>query len=114
MEDELLFVLTIPFVVLGLIMLYKRHIKAKTHTQGRTQCATCNTDTFGLYDDEGSDELYEEAVKIVQEASKCSTSFLQRKLKIGYSRAARLMDMLEEEEVIGPADGSKPRNVLED
>lgn len=58
------------------------------------------------------DELYEEARQIVIEAGKASTSYIQRKLKVGYARAARLMDMLEERGVIGGADGAKPREVL--
>lgn len=60
------------------------------------------------------DELYEDAVQAVREAGKASTSYLQRKLRIGYSRAARLMDILEENGIIGPQDGSKPREVLLD
>ncbi|MCA9353494.1 DNA translocase FtsK [Candidatus Nomurabacteria bacterium] len=69
-----------------------------------------------IFDSAGSDDdddLYEEAREIVIDSQKASTSFLQRKLKIGYSRAARLMDILEERGVVGPADGSKPREVLE-
>ncbi len=58
------------------------------------------------------DELYEEAREIVREAGKASTSFLQRKLRIGYARAARLIDMLEENGVIGPGSGAKPREVI--
>ncbi len=64
-------------------------------------------------EDEEEDELYEDARMIVIEAGKASTSYLQRRLKVGYSRAARLIDMLEERSVIGPADGAKPREVLE-
>lgn len=66
-------------------------------------------------DDEGGDddEMYEEARACVIEAGKASTSYLQRKLKLGYARAARLMDVLEERGVIGPGDGAKPREVLE-
>ena len=63
--------------------------------------------------DERGDALYEEAHETVLHAGKASTSYLQRKLRVGYARAARLMDMLEERGVIGPPDGSKPREVLE-
>jgi S-DNA-T family DNA segregation ATPase FtsK/SpoIIIE len=63
--------------------------------------------------DEDDDDLYEDARVAVMEAGKASTSYLQRKLRVGYSRAARLMDILEERGVIGPADGSKPRQVID-
>jgi S-DNA-T family DNA segregation ATPase FtsK/SpoIIIE len=63
--------------------------------------------------DEEEDELYEQARQCIIEAGKGSTSYLQRKLKLGYARAARLMDMLEDRGVIGPSDGAKPREVLE-
>jgi S-DNA-T family DNA segregation ATPase FtsK/SpoIIIE len=65
-----------------------------------------------LDDEEIDDTLYEDARTAVEAAGRASTSYLQRKLKIGYSRAARLMDVLEAKGVIGPADGSKPREVL--
>ncbi len=58
------------------------------------------------------DDLYEEAREIVIQAGKASTSYIQRKLRVGYARAARLIDMLEERGVIGPGDGAKPREVL--
>lgn len=68
---------------------------------------------FGaVVDDENSDDLYEDAKQAVVDAGKASTSYLQRKLRVGYSRAARLMDMLEERGVIGQQDGSKPREIL--
>jgi len=63
--------------------------------------------------DDDDDDLYEDARQVVIEAGKASTSYLQRKLRVGYSRAARLMDILEERGVIGPADGSKPREILD-
>ncbi|MBP6881619.1 MAG: hypothetical protein KBC35_03260 [Candidatus Pacebacteria bacterium] len=62
--------------------------------------------------DDGEDELYEDAKAAVIEAGKASTSYIQRKLRVGYSRAARLMDLLEENGVIGPGSGSKPREIL--
>ena len=60
----------------------------------------------------GSDELYDEAKRIVVQHQQGSISLLQRRLKIGYSRAARLIDVMEEEGIVGPADGSKPRQVF--
>lgn len=68
-----------------------------------------NPNAENISDDE--DDLYEDAKQAVIDAGKASTSYIQRKLRVGYSRAARLMDMLEENGVIGPADGSKPREV---
>jgi S-DNA-T family DNA segregation ATPase FtsK/SpoIIIE len=64
-------------------------------------------------DSDGDDPLYEEARITVIQSKKASTSFLQRKLGIGYSRAARIMDILEDRGVIGPQNGSKPRDILE-
>ena len=58
------------------------------------------------------DELYEDAVKIVLETRHASVSVLQRRFGLGYSRAARLIDMMEEEGIVGPYRGSKPREVL--
>lgn len=77
-----------------------------------------STDRDPLFDatlddaNDSDDDLYEDARIIVIEAGKASTSYLQRRLKVGYARAARLMDMLEERNVIGPGDGAKPRQVL--
>ena len=58
------------------------------------------------------DDLYSEAVQVVMEADAASTSLLQRRLKIGYGRAARLLDLMENEGLIGPPRGSKPREIL--
>ncbi|HXK38817.1 MAG TPA: DNA translocase FtsK [Candidatus Paceibacterota bacterium] len=63
-------------------------------------------------DGEGDDDLYKEAKLAVLEAGKASTSYLQRKLRVGYARAARLIDLLEERGVIGPGDGAKPREII--
>lgn len=62
-------------------------------------------------DDEG-DEMLPQAIEVVVEAGMASTSLLQRKLKLGYARAARIMDMMEQRGIIGPFEGSKPRKVL--
>lgn len=59
----------------------------------------------------GEDPLYEEAKRVVSEAKKASASLLQRRLRIGYARAARLIDILEERGVVGPGEGAKPREV---
>lgn len=61
---------------------------------------------------EEEDELYEAAREAVVSANKASTSYLQRKLAVGYSRAAKLIDLLEQKGVIGPANGSKPREII--
>lgn len=65
-----------------------------------------------IEDESEDDELYADAKRTVIEAGKASTSYLQRKLGVGYARAARLMDILEERGVIGPADGAKPRDII--
>ncbi len=61
---------------------------------------------------EAKDDLFSEAVEVVSTAGKASASLLQRRLSIGYARAARILDELEAEGVIGPAQGSKPRDIL--
>lgn len=66
---------------------------------------------FGDSDMDEDDELYEPAREAVMQAGKASTSYLQRKLKVGYARAARLIDMLEERGVVGAGEGAKPREV---
>jgi S-DNA-T family DNA segregation ATPase FtsK/SpoIIIE len=63
-------------------------------------------------DGDNNDELFEDAVRLVLEFGKASTSLLQRRLRIGYGRAAHLIDMMERDGIVGPADGSKPREIL--
>lgn len=58
------------------------------------------------------DELYEQAIRIVLEAKQASVSLLQRRMRIGYTRAARLIDQMEARGIVGPYEGSKPREVL--
>lgn len=66
----------------------------------------------GMRDSEADDTLFEEAKRVVVESGKASSSLLQRRLRVGYARAARLIDMLEERRVIGAGEGNKPREIL--
>lgn len=61
---------------------------------------------------DADDDMWKDAVKVVIEGGKASTSLLQRRLRIGYGRAARLIETMEEQGIVGPADGSRPREVL--
>ncbi|MDQ5932107.1 MAG: segregation ATPase FtsK/SpoIIIE, family [Patescibacteria group bacterium] len=61
---------------------------------------------------EGGDDMFKDALRVVIDSRKASTSLLQRRLRIGYARAARIIEEMEEQGVIGPADGSRPREVL--
>jgi S-DNA-T family DNA segregation ATPase FtsK/SpoIIIE len=58
------------------------------------------------------DPMYQEAVRVVLEQGKASTSTLQRRLRLGYGRAARILDAMQRDGIIGPPDGSRPREVL--
>jgi DNA segregation ATPase FtsK/SpoIIIE, S-DNA-T family len=62
--------------------------------------------------DDVDDNLYQDAVRVVCDAGRASTSTLQRRLRIGYGRAARLIDLMEKDGIVGPPDGTKPREVL--
>jgi len=65
-------------------------------------------------DDAEADPLYDNAIRIVSETRRCSTSWLQRKLGIGYNRAAKLVETMERRGLVGPANGAKDREVLID
>jgi S-DNA-T family DNA segregation ATPase FtsK/SpoIIIE len=94
---------------------YKDEIMDEITLSGGSINADKSIFESNLDEDAGDDddEMYEEARQCVIEAGKASTSYLQRKLKLGYARAARLMDKLEERGVISAGDGAKPREVLE-
>ena len=77
-----------------------------------SQPAPTETPWAGIVAEADKDDLLEQAIKLVTESGRASTSFLQRRLGIGYPRASRLMDQLETEGLIGPADGSKAREIL--
>jgi S-DNA-T family DNA segregation ATPase FtsK/SpoIIIE len=74
--------------------------------------AAPNFDDFSNDDD--SDDMLDEAIAVVLEAKKASASLLQRRLKVGYARAARLLDLMESQGLIGPGEGAKPRDVYEE
>jgi len=61
---------------------------------------------------EADDELFQDAVRVVCEAGRASTSTLQRRLRIGYGRAAHLIDLMEKDGIVGPPDGTRPRELL--
>ncbi|MEK7077264.1 MAG: DNA translocase FtsK, partial [Patescibacteria group bacterium] len=67
---------------------------------------------FDVLGEEEEDDLYNEAVEVVREAKKASASLLQRRLKVGYARAARLLDLMEANGLISPGEGAKPRDVF--
>jgi S-DNA-T family DNA segregation ATPase FtsK/SpoIIIE len=62
--------------------------------------------------DDFQDELYEEAVRVIITSGQASVSNLQRRLRLGYGRAARMIDRMQSEGIVGPADGSRPREIL--
>jgi S-DNA-T family DNA segregation ATPase FtsK/SpoIIIE len=63
--------------------------------------------------DSGSDDaMYKDALRVVVDSGKASASLLQRRLRVGYARAARLIETMEDQGIIGPADGARPREVL--
>jgi S-DNA-T family DNA segregation ATPase FtsK/SpoIIIE len=64
------------------------------------------------FDGGGDDDMYKDAVQVVVDSGKASASLLQRRLRVGYARAARLIETMEEQGIIGPADGARPRDVL--
>lgn len=71
-----------------------------------------NPDQLSLFNEGGEDPLYEKALDIVIQAGKASASYIQRRLSIGYNRAARLVEEMEERGIVGPANGSKPREII--
>jgi len=87
-------------------------LNLSTSDNKNSQFGAIPDDVFTGGDDGDDDDKYEEAKELVISTKKASTSYLQRKLGVGYARAARLMDILEERGVVGPGDGAKQREVL--
>ena len=67
---------------------------------------------FGSSNGDNDDELVERAIQVISQTRKASATLLQRKLGVGFARAARIMDILEEKGIIGPQDGAKPRDIF--
>ncbi len=99
-------------IVKYLVDSYANEIPSEINLSGDTQKNNIFEATIDDQSMEEDDDLYEEAKQTVVEAGKASTSYLQRKLGVGYARAARLIDILEERGVIGPGSGAKPREIL--
>ncbi len=93
---------------------YKDELIGSELDLGGQKEGVSGSDVFGSMDDDSDDddELYEQAKEEVLRAGKASTSYIQRKLRVGYARAARLIDLLEQKGVVGPADGAKAREVI--
>ena len=87
------------------------YVRAQAEAEYREELVP-EVDESGEGEDEFRDELFDQAVMIVLEARQASVSLLQRRLRIGYTRAARLIDSMEAAGIIGPYEGSKPRDVL--
>ncbi len=84
-------------------------LEAPQEEDGDTE-AGAEGDTNEVEDED--DDLYQNAIRVVCDAGRASTSTLQRRLRIGYGRAARLIDLMEKDGIVGPPDGTKPREVL--
>ncbi len=90
---------------------FKQQAGAVIYNQEITEKPKKSSGIPGLSSGDDEDELYEAAKEEVIKAGKASASLLQRRLRVGYARAARLLDLLENEGIIGPGDGAKPREV---
>jgi S-DNA-T family DNA segregation ATPase FtsK/SpoIIIE len=94
------------------VVRFLRHRGEPDYNMAVTEITKAGT-VFDSASNEG-DDMLEEAIQVVIESGKASTSFLQRRLRLGYSRAARIIDMMEEVGVVGPGSGAKPREILVD
>lgn len=90
---------------------YLKNISGPSYQEGITDFHNAKASIVSSDGSFQEDELLPDAKQVIIQAGKASASLLQRRLRVGYARAARLLDLLEEEGMIGPADGSKPRDV---
>jgi S-DNA-T family DNA segregation ATPase FtsK/SpoIIIE len=114
---DILFRMGMKYVIRGQVDFISEYdikilVKALSDKYADSVRSDINTADSYLDDSDDKDDLYESAKEAAIAAGKISTSYLQRKLGTGYSRSAQLMDMLEKRGVIGPANGSKPREVI--
>ena len=105
-----------PYIIAAMIFLAKVKDPAAKLKELAAQCGNKgkNADDIAPMDgeDHGDDPKYHDAVRVAIEEGRISTSLLQRKLGVGYSRAAKLIDRMQAEEIVSPPDGSKPRSIL--
>ena len=87
-------------------------IEKKAQQTGKKSAPVTAADPEPNMDELEGDELLPQAVDVVLETGQASVSMLQRRLKLGYARAARIVDEMEEKGIVGPFQGSKPRNIL--
>ena len=100
--------------VVKFIISQKKDDKKEKEEEGKEIVESSHKEITDFKMEEGSgedDELLKQIEEEIVRAKKASASFLQRRFRIGYARAARILDILEEKGVIGPADGAKPREV---
>jgi S-DNA-T family DNA segregation ATPase FtsK/SpoIIIE len=101
-----------PFISEEEVSALTDHIRAQAEPQYDEAILLVEEDTEVEEADEKVDSRFEEAVLIVRDSQRCSTSWLQRKMTIGYNRAAKIVDMMERRGLVGPPNGSKDREVL--
>jgi S-DNA-T family DNA segregation ATPase FtsK/SpoIIIE len=86
-------------------------IRAQARPQYRPEVLEMKKELETAAGDEEYDEMYDQALAIVTETQQASISMIQRRLRVGYNRAARMIEQMERDRVVGPADGAKPREV---
>jgi S-DNA-T family DNA segregation ATPase FtsK/SpoIIIE len=100
------------FVSEGEVVRLVEHLKAQGRPEYIAQALTVDTGAVKGMEEDAEDDMFEPATRFIVTTGHASTSSLQRKFKIGYTRAARLVDMMEARGVVGPLDGAKPREIL--
>ena len=103
----------LKLLLCGAPFFLKLHVQGGYHgAEQKVECKSSGGSAPSADEGEGCDELLGAAVEVILETGQASVSMLQRRLKLGYSRAARLVDQMEERGYVGPFEGSKPRQLL--